>query len=202
MKKPIIKGSTELVGPLNGNGLKNVIRGNKATAENISISTSFSEEEMEIKTHQAWYQVKKLELDGFHLRVLKELKHENCRTAGKGLCSCHYEEVLCLMKSSSASISPFYKNNLRGLSELQNRQHDFPPWKNLQWRVTSPALVRSHRWINCAANMAPTNKCCLTNATCTYESVSKNTDKRDPIVTVYPAFQKASPKAIKETTLP
>jgi len=36
----------------------------------------------------------------------------------------------------------------------------------------------------------------------TYECVNKNTDKGDPVDVVHLNFQKASPKAIRETTLP
>lgn len=69
----------------------------KAIAEKIPTLNSFSSARNKGKRPQVLYWMEDLDLDGIHLRVLKEHKHEIAELLAK-VCSCHYEETLCLVR--------------------------------------------------------------------------------------------------------
>lgn len=92
-KKYAKKTATELEGQQFKKGLK---WDGKAIAEKIPTPNSFSSARNKGKRPHV-YRMEDLDLDGIHLRVLKEHKHEIAELLAK-VCSCHYEETLCLVR--------------------------------------------------------------------------------------------------------
>lgn len=59
-------------------------------------------------------------LDGVHLRVLKKHKHRIAELLAE-VCSCHYEEKLCLVNGSPCFVDSHLQTQLE--RTLENSQH-------------------------------------------------------------------------------